>query len=82
MRRVEFQCASCSDKANRKGVAVDHIEAVINPTTGFTDFDTYVKRLFVKANQLQVLCKACHNAKSKAENAIRRKIKKEKENKV
>lgn len=78
MRRVQFTCAQCGDKFSRKGVQVDHIDPVIDPNTGFKSFDEYIERLFVISNKLQVLCKdTCHRIKSKGENAIRRKVKKE-----
>lgn len=77
MRRVQFSCAICGIKASRKGVQVDHVEPVIDPNTGFKTYDEYIKRLFVNLDKLQVLCKECHRVKSKGENAIRRKVKKE-----
>jgi 5-methylcytosine-specific restriction endonuclease McrA len=77
MRRVQFTCANCGAKASRKGVQVDHIDPVIDPLTGFQGYEEYIKRLFVITDRLQVLCKQCHKAKSKIENALRRKVKKE-----
>lgn len=79
MRRVQFTCAMCGNKSSRLGVAVDHREPVVNPHTGFTTYDEYIKRLFCAEDGLQVLCKTpCHSKKSALENAIRRKVKKDK----
>jgi 5-methylcytosine-specific restriction endonuclease McrA len=70
-------CAICgSGFASKKDLVVDHIEPVV-PVSGFTTWDTYIHRLFCNRSNLQSLHKACHSAKSKAENAERRKIKKE-----
>jgi 5-methylcytosine-specific restriction endonuclease McrA len=80
MRRVHFQCAHCPTKATRKNVAVDHINAVIDPRVGKTTLDDYANRLFCGTIGLQILCKPCHSVKSKLENAVRRKVKKEKAN--
>lgn len=72
-----YTCASCSKRCDRKGVAIDHVAPVVETSKGFQGWDIYVHRLFCSARNLQVLCKVCHSAKSKAENAERRKAKKE-----
>lgn len=56
-----------SHKVSAKEVCVDHIEPVVNPSTGFTTWDELVDRLFVTEDKLQVLCKECHKQKSKDE---------------
>lgn len=48
-------------------VFVDHIEPVINPQTGWQSWDEVVKRMFVDSDGLQVLCKECHDRKTKEE---------------
>jgi len=75
-RRVKFECASCKKSFARKGVNVDHIEPVIEIKTGFVSYDVYVDRLFCNSEGLQILCKSCHGEKTKAENKVRRQIKK------
>lgn len=80
LRRVHFQCAQCKERYSRKQVFVDHISPVIDPNTGKVDFNTYISRLFCGKLGLQILHKTCHDVKTKIENALRRKIKKEKEN--
>jgi 5-methylcytosine-specific restriction endonuclease McrA len=63
-----YQCAKCDNVFPKKLIQVDHIDPVISPATGFTTWDNYIERLFVKADKLQVLCKGCHKNKSVEEN--------------
>ncbi len=77
LRRVQFKCAHCGTKTSRKLAKVDHIEPVV-PVTGKTTLDDYANRLFCGVKGLQILDKACHDSKTKGENAMRRLIKKEK----
>lgn len=51
-RRVEYQCNHCKqwfpEKINKiTQVQVDHVEPVINPQTGYVDFNTWIAREFV-----------------------------------
>jgi hypothetical protein len=55
----------------RKEIQIDHISPVV-PTSGWEGFDNFIARLFCASNGLQTLCKPCHKAKSKEENAARR----------
>jgi len=72
----EFVCAACKKGFTRGAVAVDHRTPVVDPTTGFTGWDSYVNRLFTTSENLQILCLECHKAKSGKENKIRRSRKK------
>lgn len=58
-------------------IAIDHIEPVI-PIEGFKntswDWNEYYDRMFCPEEGFQVLCKTCHDAKTKEENAQRRKV--------
>jgi len=57
---------------NRKNnVFVDHIEPIIDPATGFVSWDETIARMFCESHKLQVLCKECHDRKTKDEKAIR-----------
>lgn len=47
-------------------IFVDHIIPVIGKE-GFTSWDNVIKRMFVEISGLQVLCKDCHDRKSKEE---------------
>lgn len=83
LRRVHFKCATCKKYKDRKSVAVDHIDPVVDPKTGVfgadgqVDYNKYIARLFCDQSGLQVLCNECHKVKTKEENSIRRKTKKD-----
>jgi len=82
IRRGWYLCAGCTEEipttleerdksGNRiKNVYVDHIDPVIDPAVGFTSWDDYIDRLYCEISNLQVLCKWCHDFKSKKERAI------------
>lgn len=76
-----YECAECKehvpttvmdkDKGRRiKNIAVDHTEPVIDPAIGFTTWDSFIERLFVEVDKLQVLCLACHKKKTAEETAV------------
>lgn len=62
-----FLCALCETDFPATQVQVDHIKPVVDPAKGFTSWDSYIKRLFCKKENLQVLCKSCHKIKTKKE---------------
>lgn len=47
-------------------VYVDHIKPIVNDG-GFTTWDDYVNDMFCPASNLQILCKFCHDDKTKKE---------------
>jgi hypothetical protein len=57
-------------------VSVDHIEPVVDPTSGFQGWDIYITRMFPEASGWQVLCDPCHDNKTKTESEIRKQRKK------
>lgn len=74
-----YKCAGCgkevpaSTKEGRKRVKnifVDHINPIVDPEIGFTTWDEYIERMFCEKEKLQLLCKSCHDEKSKQERAI------------
>lgn len=65
------QCDGCKSYYSEKNINRDHIEPVENVMTGYVDLDNYVKRLLVKSDQIQILCIACHSAKTLTENTLR-----------
>jgi len=73
VKPATFKCAKCGGEFERADVAVDHVHPVIDPLTGFVNWDVYINRLFCDAQGLQVLCLPCHNAKTQTENKSRRK---------
>lgn len=83
MRRVRFTCALCKEKHGNSNIVVDHIHPVIDPKVGFPilpdgsdDWITYISRLFCTIDNLQVLCRTCHDAKSGKEAKVRAKVRK------
>lgn len=71
-----YKCEEC--KTEREKIEVDHIEPVIKPEDGFTDWNSYIRSKFVEADKLQGICRDCHKKKTQNENKIRREIKKTK----
>jgi 5-methylcytosine-specific restriction endonuclease McrA len=70
--RGNYLCAGCGEIVRAKEISVDHIEPVISPSEGFTDWNTFVARLFCSKENLQCLCADCHKEKSKQENQQRK----------
>lgn len=68
------QCIQCNALFPQHGVQVDHIEPIV-PVTGFTNWDDVIKRMFCELDNLQVLCKACHQVKSQEERRLRKEFK-------
>ena len=57
-------------------ISLDHKICVISPEKGFEDWNTYIERLFCPEENYQVICKTCHDAKTKEERAIAAKHRK------
>jgi len=87
--RGMYKCAEClkivpaTHMFNGKRRAyffVDHIEPVIDPEVGFTGFSDFIERLFCEVDNLQVLCKPCHDEKCAEETqvAVKRRAKEKK----
>lgn len=70
-----YRCAKCRLVFSRKGVSIDHIKPVVDPKRGYRSLDEYAIRMFCSADGFQILCKVCHDAKTKAETGIRKKHK-------
>jgi hypothetical protein len=67
-QKWEYQCGACSNWHKQKDVSVDHIVPA-GALSSFDDIAGFVERLFVGASGLQVLCKQCHDLKTKEERA-------------
>jgi 5-methylcytosine-specific restriction endonuclease McrA len=68
-------CENCAKFTPRKELCVDHIEPVGSfpePIPG--KLGAYVDRLFCDVDNLQLLCKECHAAKTKREAEARKKL--------
>lgn len=62
-----YVCRTCEGEYPAKEVNVDHIKPVVDPEVGFVDWNTYVENMFCSKDNLQVLCKTCHNLKTQEE---------------
>lgn len=62
--KYEFKCAECNKWFKQKDVQVDHTVPCGTLKT-YEDLPGFVKRLFVSADKLRVLCKPCHLAITK-----------------
>lgn len=78
-RRGFYRCACCKEEVPAsikdgrkrvKNIHVDHIEPAVDPAKGFTTWDDFINRLFCESDNLQALCKACHDVKSQEEKEI------------
>jgi 5-methylcytosine-specific restriction endonuclease McrA len=49
---------------NESDGAVDHIIPIVNIKDGFTNWDDYINSLFCDSNNLQFICKICHDNKT------------------
>lgn len=70
-----YRCESCTQPFPKAKVHVDHKICVVDPLTGFTNWDSYITRLFCSADNLQILCLDCHKVKTGAEAKIRKERK-------
>jgi len=81
VERGFYMCAECNDKVPTtlprdsngkriKNIYVDHIKPVVDPATGFTTWDDFIENLYCEVDNLQVLCKQCHDIKSKEERDV------------
>ena len=71
----------CPDKGKRtKNVFVDHIKPIVDPSVGFVSWDSFVENTFCEEDNLQVLCKACHDSKSAEERAVATQRRREEKN--
>lgn len=78
-----YMCAGCRKAVpptlppQREGgrrvsnIAVDHIDPIVDPSTGFTSWDDYIERLFCEESGLQLLCRTCHMQKTAEELSTR-----------
>jgi len=76
LRRGVYLCNECKEEVPKSivvngkrvnNISVDHKNAIVDPTTGFSGWDDFVNNLYCEVENLQVLCKACHDKKSSEE---------------
>lgn len=87
--RGMYRCACCQEdvpatikngRKREKNIFVDHIQPIVDPHIGWTTWDDVIERMFCEADNLQLLCKKCHDEKTAEERTIannRRKSEKE-----
>ena len=68
-QKYEYQCNQCKRWFSGKEINIDHIEPV-GTLKNEEDLVGFVKRLFVEADKLQVLCTKCHDVKTSNEKSI------------
>jgi len=73
----QYVCAKCNEAFPGKNVQIDHIKDVIDliPMKHIS-YDMLVTNLFCPKENLQVLCKTCHDEKTKVARELRKEFKK------
>lgn len=62
----EYTCAKCKGKFLQKDISVDHIRPV-GTLRDYSDLPMFVRNLFCSIDDLQLLCKNCHQEKTNHE---------------
>lgn len=80
--RNQYVCKICNGTYPRKLIVVDHVNPVVNPQRGFTDWNDYVERMYADYEGFQAICEPCHAIKTRSEGVVRTKFrqKRKKEN--
>ena len=68
---VQYRCNVCGEYVGSTFISVDHISPVVSVSDGFSDFNTFIERLFCHSDNLQVICDTCHNVKTNSERIAR-----------
>ena len=71
-RGFEYPCALCNDWFMDKDVQVDHIRPC-GSLKSWDDLVPFAKNLFCEKDNLQLLCKDCHQSKTNDERKKRKK---------
>jgi len=69
-QRWEYQCNKCKGWFKSDEVNVDHVEPA-GSLNNAQDLPAFVETLFCEVNNLQVLCKTCHDVKTKLEKQLK-----------
>lgn len=77
VERGQYKCASCNDLFGRTEINLDHKNPIVS-LKGFTNWDDYINGLLCSPDGFQILCVACHNAKTSMEDAMRTHYKQKK----
>lgn len=71
------QCVPPTVKDGRRRVTnvfVDHIKPITSPETGHVSWDEVINNMFCEMDNLQLVCKDCHDIKTKKEKEIAAKF--------
>lgn len=71
-QKYEYQCNICKNWFKGADVAVDHVEAV-GTLKSAADLPHFVETLFCEIDNLQCICKTCHDAKTLIDNKTTKK---------
>lgn len=71
IERGLYKCASCGEGFKEKDTVVDHVDPVVALEGDDYDWNTFINRLYVPADKLQILCVPCHDIKSLTEDNLR-----------
>lgn len=77
-----YKCDVCNGKFMDKDTIMDHIDPVVDPKTGFIDFDTYIVRMYCGEAGFQLLCSECADKKTREENEIRKETRQAKKKNI
>ena len=69
-QRWEYQCNKCKGWFKSDEVNVDHVEPA-GSLNNAQDLPAFVETLFCEVDNLQVLCKSCHDVKTKLEKQLK-----------
>jgi len=82
VKRGVYKCESCKqegaatlppkkgNKRRRKNIVADHIDPIVDPATGFVDWNNWIARAFVELDGYQALCHDCHEQKTNEEREV------------
>lgn len=81
IRRGFYLCSDCGEevtatvvdeekRARVNNVIVDHVDPIIDPEVGFTNWDDLINRMFCNSDNLAVVCRSCHTTKTNEERAL------------
>jgi len=71
-QKFEYQCNVCKKYFKGTEVCVDHVQAV-GGLTNADDLPHFVETLFCEIDNLQCICKECHDAKTLIDNVKTKK---------
>jgi len=76
--RGVWKCAHCDGHFKKNEIQKDHIKPVVSTDGGVNDMNTYIETLFCEPENIQILCKPCHQVKSSTEQVLRKEVNKAK----